>query len=174
MGHKPHEQQQEPSSDQPLAAASARSVKIGRPTKCTPETTAKICAEVAKGMPKKFACARAGVDYANMLDWEKRGVDGEEPFASFARALADARAAHVAMRLEAIEAGEGDWKRQAWLLERLEPTLFGPTSRTQVTGADGGPVQMAAQVVVVPALAASSADWASGINGELSVDGEEA
>ena len=51
---------------------------------------------------------------------------------------------------------------------------YGRTMRTQVTGADGGPVQMAAQVVVVPALAATSVDWASGINAELAVDGEEA
>ena len=151
----------------------AEGTKIGRPTKCTPEVTERICAEVARGMPKKYAAALAGVDYSQVNDWEKRGAEGEEPFATFARALGDARATHIAMRLQAIDSGEGDWKRQAWLLERLEPTIFGPTSRTQITGADGGPVQMAAQVVVVPALAASSDAWASGVALEVQGDGSE-
>lgn len=125
-------------------------------------------------MPKKYAGAAAGVDYTTIHEWEERGAKGEEPFATFARAMKDARSQHIAMRLQQIESGKGDWKRHAWLLERLEPMTFGPTSRTQVTGADGGPLQMAAQVVVVPALAATSGDWAAGVTRELGDDGESA
>jgi hypothetical protein len=124
-------------------------------------------------MPKKYAAALAGVDYTAINEWEERGAKGEEPFSTFARAMTEARSQHIAMRLQAIESGEGDWKRQAWLLERLEPTTFGPTSRTQVTGADGGPVQMAAQVVVVPALASTSGEWANTVAHELTDEGEQ-
>lgn len=164
--------QESPSPLTPVAAPASPAKLTGRPTKCTPEVIDKCVAEVARGMPKKYAAALAGIDYATLNNWEQRGSEGEEPFSTFARALADARAQHIAMRLEAIERGEGDWKRQAWLLERLEPTLFGPTSRTQVTGADGGPVQMAAQVVVVPAMAASADAWASGITLDVGTDGD--
>lgn len=140
--------------------------KTGRPTKCTPEVTEIICSEIAKGIPKKFACVKAGVDYTRMVEWEKRGAEGEEPFATFARACAKARHAHVAMRLEAIESGGGDWKRQAWLLERLEPTLFAPTTRTQISGPEGGPVQTQSSVVVVPAIDVDPTEWASKIKAE--------
>lgn len=169
----PQKDAQESSSPlTPVAAPASPAKPTGRPAKCTPEIIARVCAEVARGMPKKYAGALVGVHYTTLHEWEERGAKGEEPFATFARALADARAQHIAMRLEAIERGEGDWKRQAWLLERLEPTLFGPTSRTQVTGADGGPVQMAAQVVVVPAMAASADAWASGITLDVGTDGD--
>jgi len=141
-------------------------VKIGRPTKCTPETTAIICAEIARGIPKKFACVKAGVSYQQMMEWEKRGADGEEPFLTFAREAANARAAHISMRLEAIETGTGDWKRQAWLLERLEPTLFAPTTRTQISGPEGGPVQTQSSVVVVPAIDVDPTEWAKKIKAE--------
>ena len=137
--------------------------KIGRPTKCTPEAVAIICAEVAKGIPKKYAGVAAGVDYDTILLWEKLGKEGDERYSVFARDLAAARRTHIAMRLEAIESGAGDWKRQAWLLERLEPTLFAPTTRTQISGPDGGPVQAQAiaQVVVVPEVAVNAEAWAT-------------
>lgn len=140
--------------------------KIGRPTKCTPETTAIICSEIAKGIPKKYACVKAGVSYVQMMEWEKLGEEGREPFLTFAREVAQARHAHIAMRLEAIESGGGDWKRQAWLLERLEPTLFAPTTRTQISGPEGGPVQTQSSVVVVPAIDVDPTDWASKIKAE--------
>lgn len=163
----------EPSPEMQPAAVSSSGVKIGRPSKCTPEVIERICTEVARGMPKKYAGALLGIHYTTLHEWEERGSRDEEPFATFARALAIARSQHIAMRLQAIESGEGDWKRQAWLLERLEPTTFGPTSRTQVTGADGGPVQMAAQVVVVPAVTSSADDWAATVSRELTADGDE-
>lgn len=137
--------------------------KIGRPTKCTPEAIAIICAEVAKGIPKKYAGVAAGVTYQAMMQWEELAKEGHEPFLTFAREMQAARRTHIAMRLEAIESGAGDWKRQAWLLERLEPTLFAPTTRTQISGPDGGPVQAQAiaQVVVVPEVAATADAWAA-------------
>lgn len=136
----------------------------GRPTKCTPEVTAIICKHVAEGLPKRYACSKADVTYRQMLEWEERGKEGEEPFLTFARELDKAKTEHVEARLEAMRLAPskgGDWKREAWLLERLHPKEFGQLTKTQISGPDGGPVQTQASVVIVPADAPTLAAWAA-------------
>jgi hypothetical protein len=148
--------------------------QIGRPTKCTPEATAIVCENIAKGLPKRHAYALAGISHVAALDWERRGAGGEEPFAAFATACARAMAVHVAMRMERIEAAINDlWKRDAWMLEKLDPEHFG-TRRVEVTGADGGPVQVQAQIVVVPARAVSVQDWSATVRAPDAIPGPDA
>lgn len=43
---------------------------------------------------------------------------------------------------ETREGVEYDWRADAWLLERRNPQTYGKVWRTEVTGADGGPVQI--------------------------------
>ena len=151
--------------------------QIGRPTKCTPEVTAIVCDNIAKGLPKRHAYALAGITHVAALDWERRGAGGEEPFAAFATACARAMALHVAMRLARIEAAAGDerdlWKRDAWMLEKLDPDHFAKR-HVEITGADGGPVQVAAQIVVVPARAVSVQDWTATVRAPDAIPGPDA
>ena len=41
----------------------------------------------------------------------------------------------------------GDWRAAAWWLEHVHPDEFGRTSRVELTGANGGPVEMESVVV---------------------------
>lgn len=147
-------------------------VAVSTPTKCTPETTAAICASIRKGMPKCQAAALAGVNVKNVEDWQAKGAAGDDPYADFARQYAEARADRVQQLIAVIEEGaraydagpghvKADWKAAAWLLEKGEPLLFGSRAKVEVTGADGGPVAVSASVVIVPAEQPTSAAWAA-------------
>jgi hypothetical protein len=139
----------------------------GRPTKRTPETVKKLCDAIRLGASYGDACGFAGVDVGTFARWR-------EDFPDFAATIKEAEGAGRVQLIAKIQkaANDGNWQAAAWMLERRDPQNYGRTMRTQVTGADGGPVQMAAQVVVVPALAASSEAWASGVNAELTSDGD--
>ena len=61
--------------------------------------------------------------------------------------------AEVAMKHETKQqAGGPDWKASAWLLERRYPDVYSARSKTEITGADGGPVNINAAVVILPEL----------------------
>lgn len=137
--------------------------EAGRPTKCTPELIEEVCRLIASGMPKRHAYAKVGIHHTTALDWDRRGAEGEEPYAAFSTARAKADADHVALRLERMQTPGNDWKREAWLLERLHPRDFAQVNKTQLSGPDGAPIQAqaVAQVVVVPEVAATADAWAA-------------
>lgn len=46
----------------------------GRPTKCSPEITARVCSYVRQGNYVEIAAAAAGVNKSTLYDWLKRGA----------------------------------------------------------------------------------------------------
>jgi len=62
----------------------------------------------------------------------------------FVSALLAARAQRAFELQDGVEAGGGevDWRALAWSLERMQPDVYGSRSRTEITGAEGGPVQI--------------------------------
>lgn len=141
----------------------------GRPTKRTPETVKKLCDAIRLGASYGDACGYAGIDHDTFTRWR-------QDFPEFAAEVKEAEGAGRVQLIAKIQkaANDGNWQAAAWMLERRDPQNYGRTMRTQVTGADGGPVQMAAQVVVVPALAATSNDWAASVTHELTNGDDEA
>lgn len=140
----------------------AEGKKLGRPTELTPELGAAICQHIADGLPIETACALEGVHKQRLYEWDKKGQNGEEPYAAFADARARATATQIRNRLAAMETLPRDlWKREAWLLERMHPTIFAQVNKTQLSGPDGAPIQtaVAAQVVVVPEVAVDADAW---------------
>ena len=94
----------------------------GRPTKCTPENAAIICAAISRGLPMIHACRVAGISYATFCAWRDR-----DP--KFVEQIDEAKANGVSSRLAIIEkaAANGDWRASAWLLEHCAPEHFSKT-----------------------------------------------
>ena len=97
---------------------------MGRPTKLTPELEAKFCKLVADG-----AKDDAPGDLAAFRESCER-----------ARALAE----RVILEDIALNAGQPatDWKAQQWRLQVMNPRRFKPADKTQLTGADDGPIRL--------------------------------
>jgi transposase len=132
----------------------------GRPTKRTPETVKKLCDAIRLGASYGDACGYAGIDHDTFTRWR-------QDFPEFAAEVKEAEGSGRVQLIAKIQkaANDGNWQAAAWMLERRDPQNYGRTMRTQV--------KMAAQVVVVPALASSSDEWASTLAIEAPSDGAD-
>lgn len=126
----------------------------GRPTKYTPETVKRILEAIKLGVAYVDAANYAGVGLATFNEWRDR-------YPEFAEAVESASGQAVTACMAKIQkaATEGSWQASAWILERRHPDRYGRT-RVELTGAEGGPVAVAANVVVVPKMADSAEAWA--------------
>lgn len=124
-----------------------------REIKCTPELTAQIAKIVAMGATIPHACAACNVSWNTAKAWMTPEMSSREPYASFVEAMDLAKGRWAAgAAVEITKAGkEGEWKALAWMLERRNPTEFGATSKVELAGRDGGPIETA-QVRYVIAL----------------------
>ena len=137
---------------------------MARPTDCTPELTAALCAELRLGMSIRAACQHVGIDDSTYRKWMMRGADGEEPFVTFRTEATRAKADGIRALVATVrKAAQDDWRAAAWILERREPDDW--SRRTEITGASGGPVQVDMTALVTQAATAANAlpDSALGI-----------
>lgn len=73
----------------------------------------------------------------------ERVPSAEKPFLQFLQAVKQAQAEAEVKAVELITlAGQKTFKALAWRLERKFPERWGRRSRHEITGADGGPVEM--------------------------------
>ena len=91
----------------------------------------------------RLATIRARDALARKEAGEALSDDDAAELAFVARLLA-ARAERAFELQDGVEAGGGevDWRALAWSLERMQPDVYGSRSRTEVTGAEGGPLQI--------------------------------
>jgi len=111
---------------------------MGRPTKCTPETTEKVCEALKLGVSWAAAAAHAGLSERCVMEWCERGRDGEEPFAQFLQSTTRARdSAEVRMAAIVMKAAqEGNASAAQWWLERRRPENWGRRDHNVVEVAD--------------------------------------
>ena len=127
---------------------------VGRPTDCTPEVTEIVCRELRLGLSIASACAAAGITKTSYYEYHQRASEGP-PFSVFAAATTKARSEGTrGLEHTVRKAAVGDWRAAAWMLERKAPEDW--SKRTEITGANGGPIE--AQIVVAPALLDALAD----------------
>ena len=126
---------------------------MGRPIECTEAITDEICRWLAQGCSIKATCKIVGIHQDTFFAWRTRGEAGEEPFASFSERITREVGTGLASRLSKV-IHAGDWRADAWMLERMHPDEFG--KRTEITGKDGGAVEV--QVIVSPGLLADIPD----------------
>jgi len=112
----------------------------GRPTDCTPTTTAAVCEALKLGLSIRAACDNAGISQASYHEWRSRADEGA-PFSDFAEETTRARKAGRMSLVKTVrQAAQSDWRAATWMLERMDPDNF--SRRTEVTGKEGGPVQV--------------------------------
>lgn len=113
-----------------------------------PALRARILDALRVGATYAHACAYGGIDYSSFARWmqqgeaAKRGVHRE-----FYEAVKKAEGDAVAKWLGIIDlaATGGQWQAAAWKLERRYPHDYGRRIvQTEVTGANGGPVEIRA------------------------------
>lgn len=101
---------------------SETSRRTGRPLKLTPHVVKTVCQMVRDGNYLKIACAAAGISADTLEAWRKRGNNGEEPYADFARQLAAAElAAETTLVKIWHDAAPEDWRAARDLLARRFP-----------------------------------------------------
>lgn len=121
----------------------------GRPTKLTPEKHAAIIAAIRAGASRQAAAASVGVAYNTLREWVARGDErhaDREPTEDFAAFAADLHTAEAEFEQSLIQqvvsysamGDKPDWRGPAWLLERRFSQQWGKTTKTELTGKDGG------------------------------------
>jgi hypothetical protein len=137
-------------------------------SKLTDEVVAQVVEALRAGAPPEVACAYAGVVRATYYNWLKRGRDAidaangdlpqviaENEYARFVVSVDNALARFVVGNMSRIgiagrQNSEGQWQALAWQLERRFPALFGRKTRHEITGKDGGPIQLEHAIVLDP------------------------
>ena len=88
----------------------------GRPTKRTPEITARIAEAISFGLSDEETAGLVGIDDDTLTQWRK--------IPEFSGAIKSAVANRKLARLKRIEAGEPGWQGTAWAMERQYPERF--------------------------------------------------
>jgi len=132
---------------------------MGRPSKLTEETQAKIEKAIRLGATYEMSAQYAGIHYDTFNNWRKRGAeelqrrenprvqpgtkqwDDEQRYVEFYEAIKKAEGVAVVGWLTKIEeaASDGNWQAAAWKLERRYPESYN-RNRTEHTGKDGGAI----------------------------------
>jgi hypothetical protein len=101
---------------------------VGRPTKYSEETIARLCAALADGLPIKGACVVAGIGVTTLAEWREQHAGLEERM-SEAREIARQNA------LRSITAaGERDWRAHAeWLKLAFPADYRGSANKIEVS-----------------------------------------
>ena len=130
----------------------------GRPPKVLDaDRVNRLVAALRMGAYMDAAARHAGIGESTLYRWLDRGraeatrvEDGADPsddetpyrelWESVEKARAEAEVRHVG--IIATAAQNGTWQAAAWWLERTRPQKFGRRLATEVSGPDGGPVEV--------------------------------
>jgi len=102
-------------------------MRVGRPTKYSPEVVEMLRGALSDGMPIKGACVVAGICVTTLAEWREKHPELETRI-SEAREFARQKA------LQAIQAaGERDWRAQAEWLKLAFPSDYRGSTKIDVS-----------------------------------------
>jgi hypothetical protein len=121
----------------------------GRPTKFTPDRVKKLLDAIQGGNYRETACKYAGISHQTLRNWIHiaQRPDAPSEYVEFLEALeraeAEAEIFDIGLIRRAARDG-GQWQAAAWMRERKNPERWGRRDATKIelTGADGGPVEV--------------------------------
>lgn len=116
----------------------------------TPRVVRNILAHIAAGNYVSVACKASGVSQRTYYFWLQTAQSNPDSvYGEFAALVDKAFAAAEAANIHTIrKAAATSWQAAAWLEERKHPDRWGQRSRTEVTGVDGGPIQVTAAALI--------------------------
>jgi hypothetical protein len=138
----------------PRTRKRSSSPKGGRPTKCTPEVMRKVRAAILKGAGREDAARAAGLSPSTFHLWMSKAASGEAEFSEFLETVEGAESDLVRKAGQVLTDLLGSKKTPAavrfasakLILERRRADVWGPKKDVRVSGPDGGPVPVAAEV----------------------------
>lgn len=135
---------------------------MARPTKLDEDVQRRYVEAIAKGMTYEHAAWYAGVSRQTVYSWRVRAQEereriekgakprkAEAPFVAFLDEVECALGQALFDWLDTLDMAardgdyDGTWQAHAWKLERRHPQDYGRHTRTELTGAGGGPVEVA-------------------------------
>ena len=152
------------------AAKADGTQQVGRPSKHTPEVEAALLECIADGMPLVKACAALEIGAASVFRWLEASPSFREKYAKAKEAQAEKLADEIVAIADEVEVtsvvtpdGVVDFKLDAtavarnrlrvdarkWVASKLLPKKYGDRIQQEVTGADGGPIDMSLKVSFV-------------------------
>lgn len=107
----------------------------GRKSKYSPERVKLILDAIRVGSTYALAAAWGGISDDTLDEWKKK-------YSDFAESFRKAEGEAALKRLARIDkAGrEGDWRADAWWMERRYPDAYGKTVHNEISGPNGGPI----------------------------------
>jgi transposase len=113
---------------------------VGKPLKLTDELQDKLCGLLRVGVTIEDACTECGICRDTFQKWQARALEKEEPlFLKFLHAVDRAKAqSKIRSLIRMDKAAVGDWRADAWLLERRFPDEFGKRDQVKVHQAEKG------------------------------------
>lgn len=150
----PSKRTRKPAAKAPAASTRAASLEgttpLGRPAKLTPAAQRKFLSAVKIGTPYETCCKLAGISYQTFMNWRRRAEAAaatsaktgepipaaEVPFVEFLEALdaANAEAERVCLARINTAGRRGDWRADAFLLERRIPERYGRRDTIKTVG----------------------------------------
>jgi hypothetical protein len=144
---------------------------MGRPTIFTPELADQICELIAQGKSLRYICSDDGFPgTSTVFRWLAENEAFRDQYARAREAQADALADEI---LDIADETANDWitdgngvdrvnaeaiarsrlrvDTRKWIASKLKPKRYGEKTTTEITGHDGGPVQVAVNVNFVNA-----------------------
>jgi hypothetical protein len=119
--------------------------KSGRTSKFTPERAEKILEALRLGVPQNTAVTYGGISESTFYNWlaDAKKDDAPTHLVEFLESVKAARAEAEVRSVAIIQnAARKQWQAAAWFLERSFPSHWAKTDRHEITGKDGGAIEL--------------------------------
>ncbi len=149
-------QRSPPPPPKPKKPRSPTGNPMGLPSKLNRALLDRICEFIRAGNLPDVAAGACGINRQTFIEWMKEGArirDRLGPNSEMSpqrQILVDLskeveKAQDVAQARDVMTIGNAakkDWRASAWLLERRNKGIWLPTNRTELSGPEGGPVEV--------------------------------
>jgi transposase-like protein len=131
--------------------------RVGRPAKheYTPELSEKIYECLVSGMDMVEACNYLELNRGQVYRWKDQYPEFDSLCTRAREAMMEKRLSDLRLSIKDAKIKKEDptWYKielsfEQWNAERIAPRMYGPRTKTEVTGKDGAPIQMQQHTII--------------------------